>query len=143
MKNKEKFAKEIVEIVINFSNIAVNKNNIPVPCAGFDCKKCALYTGTDENRCSTQLKEWAESEYVEPKVFTEDEKAILIALPKINWVARDENGTVYLFVEKPVKKTHVWDTGGDCICVFEFSNAEFKSVLWEDTDPTSREEILK
>lgn len=143
MKNKEKFAKEIVELAIEDDSLAFDiKNKKVVPCTEIMCTECA-FDKTKIGTCYIARREWAESEYVEPKVFTEDEKAILIALPKINWAARDENGTVYLFVEKPVKKTHVWDTEGDCICVFEFSNAEFKSVLWEDSDPTSREEILR
>lgn len=65
MKNKEKFAKEIVEVAMNGSLIAVDKNNIPRDCDGFDCEKCILRTGA--GLCGEKLREWAEAEYVEPK----------------------------------------------------------------------------
>lgn len=153
MKNKEKFAKEIVEIVINFSNIAVNKNNIPVPCAGFDCEECALYPGTDEKRCSTQLKQWAESEYVEPKMFTEEEKAFIRACDNITYLTRDQYGNLYAFAgeEKPKKYFNSWGTDGPIkastpyygVFLFAITSLSFSAIKWEDDEPTSREDILR
>lgn len=141
MKNKEKFAKEIVEIAVNCDEIAVDKNGNLTTCKKISCEDCAFKH--PEITCYEQTKQWAESEYVEPKIFTEEEKAILRALPKVNWVARDENETVYFFAEKPVKKTYVWDTVGDSICLVNWSDEKFSAIKWEDSDPTSREEILK
>ena len=89
------------------------------------------------------LKQWAESEYVEPKEFTEEEKAILIALPNANWIARDSDGEVYIYTDKPEKYNSCWVVTGESFCVSMFCNAKFESVKWEDSEPTSREEILK
>ena len=101
MKNKEKFAKEIVEIAINSDSLSVSQDGKMQRCSQSQCKNCIFYAGA--GRCCDKRKEWAESEYVAPKVFTEEEKAILRALPKVNWVAKDKNGDVYLFTHQPEK----------------------------------------
>lgn len=141
MKNKEKFAKEIVEIAVNCDEIAVDKNGNLTTCKKISCEDCAFKHL--EITCYEQTKQWAESEYVEPKIFTEEEKAILRALPKVNWVARDSNGEVYIYTDKPDKYGRNWVETGESFCVSMFCNAKFKSVLWEDPEPTSREEILR
>lgn len=142
MKNKEKFAKEIVEIAIKSRPFCVGKDGKIIDCWSSPCRNCIF--SRNEERCWVQREAWAESEYVEPKVFTEKEKAILIALPKANWVARDESGEVFLYTEKPIKKSQYWFLpGGGDIPVSRFSDAKFESVKWEDIDPTSRGEILK
>lgn len=146
MKNKEKFAKEIFELAINGECLAVDKNNRPTVCTGVNCDNCILYTGTGKGACREKLKEWAEAEYIEKKVFTEEEKALLIALSKINWVAKDKNGDVYLYSNKPSKiiQGWGWDLANGCMIKLQnFSDVKFESVKWEDEEPTSREEVLK
>lgn len=140
MKKKEKFTKEIVDITVDGSNIAVNKQGVPVPCAGFICADCSLY-GFNAS-CRQKFKEWAESEYVEPKRFTEEEKAILKALPKANWIARDNDMEVYLFTDKPTKRKSGWFTNGHFCRITDYVDANFESVRCEDTEPVSREEVL-
>lgn len=66
MKNKEKWAKEIVEIAIKGECIAVEKiSGKPVSCNDMDrCKDC-LFHGRS---CSGGLKKWAEEEYMGKEV---------------------------------------------------------------------------
>lgn len=140
MKNKEKFAKEIAEIAIRGNDVAINHDGIPVSCEGlFSCKKCLLQI--QSLPCYEALKQWAETEYIEQKVFTKEEKEILKLLQKVNWVAKDKDGSVYFYYEKPCKATQTWDGSG--FCISNFSNVKFESVKWDDPEPTSREEILK
>ncbi len=66
MKNKEKYAKEIVEIAITgHSSFAVNKiTGEPETCSKLNCSNCAFnMTG---KTCNVLCREWAESEYKEP-----------------------------------------------------------------------------
>lgn len=66
MKNKEKFAKEIVEIAITgCSSFAVNKSTgEPDKCSKLTCENCAFnVTGKS---CNELCREWAEAEYKEP-----------------------------------------------------------------------------
>ena len=64
MKNKEKFAKEIVEIACSGEKLAVSSGVIR-KCYGLSCYKCSFYR--DGIECDEMRKTWAESEYVEPK----------------------------------------------------------------------------
>lgn len=64
MKNKEKYAKEILEIACCGGSIAFNKTtNKVVPCIGLCCSNCLFAHGCDE-----KIKEWCESEYIEPPI---------------------------------------------------------------------------
>lgn len=62
MKNKEKFAKEIIEIACSGSLLAVS-NGKPRSCRELKCPKCDL--DNDVVTCHEKVKVWAESEYVE------------------------------------------------------------------------------
>ena len=64
MKNKEKYANEILEIACSGSSLAFDKTtNKVVPCNGLRCSNCLFGRNCDE-----AIKEWCESEYVEPPV---------------------------------------------------------------------------
>lgn len=64
MKNKEKFAKEIIEIACLGNNLALHNGEICV-CKSLMCSECEFYNGGVP--CDSKRKAWAESEYVEPK----------------------------------------------------------------------------
>lgn len=67
MKNKEKFAKEIVEIACDRGDVAVSKAiGEPVYCNEINCRDCLL----NNKGCSNALRRWAESEYIEKPVRT-------------------------------------------------------------------------
>lgn len=36
--------------------------------------------------------------------------------PRYKYLARDENGNVYLYTEEPVKCVHIWDSDGGMAC---------------------------
>ena len=64
MLNREKYAKEIIEIAVE-SRLAV-KDGKPVKCFGMICTNCDL-CGTEKS-CIENGIEWLNSEYVEPPV---------------------------------------------------------------------------
>lgn len=83
MKNREKFAKEILDIACSGRNIAVTKDNKVVYCSDIPCESCMFNScGKHIGRaqvCLDQLHEWAESEYVEKKpTITSREKTSLM-----------------------------------------------------------------
>ncbi len=61
MKNKEKFAKEIIEIAATGSSIAM-RDGVLRECRGLPCSQCDFCS---DRECDEKVKEWAESEYVE------------------------------------------------------------------------------
>ena len=65
MKNKEKYAKEILDIACSGGSLAFDKTtNKVVPCSDILCLDCLFYN----HCCDKAIKEWCESECVEPPV---------------------------------------------------------------------------
>ena len=76
----------------------------------------------------------------DPKI-TEDEKVILRNLPeKYKWIARDENGLIFLYSKKPSKCDYSWIGYNDI--AFPYYHL-FQFIKWEDEEPYSIEELLK
>ena len=68
----------------------------------------------------------------DPKL-TEDEKVILRNLPKeYKWIARDENGCLYVYASKPKKGITIWE--GDGLPMIPFDHL-FEFIKWEDEEP--------
>lgn len=79
----------------------------------------------------------------EELTITEDEKVILRNLPgKYEWIARDENGLLYIFQDKPEKEELSWVVGFGSRCLSLFNHL-FKMVKWEDEEPWKFEDLLK
>ncbi len=65
MLNKEKYAKEILEIACDGYSVAITDGK-PRPCDGMRCTSCDF--GNTISSCRSKMKEWADSEYIEPSV---------------------------------------------------------------------------
>lgn len=64
MLNREKYAKEIIEIACNEGNIAVVNGKLE-NCRKTQCNECNFNGGTIRD-CDIKTRKWANSEYVEP-----------------------------------------------------------------------------
>ena len=67
MKNKEKFAKEILDIACSWRLFAVSNRGKVVACDYLGCENCQ---GLESRDCRKFMSEWAESEYQEPLVIS-------------------------------------------------------------------------
>ena len=66
MLNKEKYAKEILDIVCQDGTIPAVVNNVPIKCTdALDCYDCKFYYNDD---CINAFIKWANSEYKEPEI---------------------------------------------------------------------------
>ena len=75
----------------------------------------------------------------QPKL-TEDEKVILKNIPKkYKYIARDKNGLIFLYSEKPSKYDYSWIGYNDI--AFPYYHL-FQFIKWEDEEPYSIEELL-
>jgi len=61
--NKERFAKEIVEIAVDGWAVAL-KDGLPTTCAAIDCHDCDFY----HKGCHDKRIAWGNSEYIEKSV---------------------------------------------------------------------------
>ena len=66
MLNKEKYAKEILDIVCQDGTIPAVVNNVPIKCTdSLDCYDCKFYYNDD---CINAFIKWANSEYKEREI---------------------------------------------------------------------------
>ena len=66
MLNKEKYAKEILDIVCS-GNVVGKRNGHLCPCANIHCSNCE-FNKCDTSICNEEFTKWANSEYKEPEI---------------------------------------------------------------------------
>ena len=105
MTNKEKYAKEILDIACTGDNVAMRKSdNVIVGCRKLGCLDCAF--NTHGKGCNNAIEKWANSEYVEPPV---DWSKVAVDTPILvrdfaggewaqRYFAKYENGKVYTWL---------------------------------------------
>lgn len=150
MKNREKFAKEILDIACNGGSIAVTKDNKVVCCNDINCESCMFdscskHIGRSQ-ACYDRVHEWAESEYVEKPTITSKEKNFLdVLLPSCKYIARDNNNELYIYNEKPIRTDCDWYSNDGILCRIStrFFGDVFDFIKWEDEEPWSIEDLKK
>ena len=102
MTNKEKYAKEILDIACTGDRVAMrNSDNVIVGCRKLGCLDCAF--NTHGKGCYDAIEKWANSEYVEPPVdwskVAVDTPILVRGYEEESWkkrhFAKYENGIVY------------------------------------------------
>ena len=146
MKNKEKFAKEIIDVACKGDIIAVTKDNKVVGCDDIYCDQCLFDIDNLCHRGDNILYRWAESEYVEKPTITSREKKFLdMLLPECKYIARDRSNEIYVYNEKPTRTDCDWysnDGTLDYISTNLFGNM-FDFIRWEDKEPWCIEDLKK
>ena len=148
MKNKEKYAKEIVELACDGKRIAIVRQTGKIrSCYETPCREC-LFHSYDKEQCKERTREWAESEYVERPVISKRDRAFLEYIrEEYKFVARDENGNLFVYSSKPCK-----DKRFMCWCSCGCSNSpglylnynvDFPMVKWSDDKPWLIEGLKK
>lgn len=110
MKNKEKYASEIIEIACSGNGAAVCKSTgKPIDCYDIECDECSLL---GDKSCTKLRREWAESECVEKLVISKMDRSFLDYLrDRWKYMARDNiSNAVYVFTEIPEKSEEVIDS---------------------------------
>lgn len=142
MKNKERYAKEIMEIACNGNSIAVTKESgCIVPCSETFCIDCLF---CDEN-CKGKVREWAESEYIEKPVISKRDKTFLECIGEgIKYITRDMDGFLFIYGIKPHKLIDCWESGGiESNKSLEFFKLNLPMVKWSDREPWLIEDLKK
>ena len=144
MKNKEKYAKEIIDITCEGKIIAVTKDNKVVCCGDIDCEQCLF----DIGESCHDIEQWAESEYVEKPTLTANEKLFLdLIKEEYTYIARDEDGLLAIYPRKPEKKSTYWlltDNPNDTRDLYiRALDVGFDFIKWEDEEPWSIEDLKK
>lgn len=142
MKNKEKYAKEIIEIACSGSSIAITKESgCIVSCHETFCIDC-LFCHDD---CKGKVKEWAEQEYIEKQVISKRDKTFLECIAEgIKYIARNMDGFLFIYGIKPHKLIDCWESGGiELNKSLEFFKVNLPMVKWSDEEPWLIEDLKK
>ena len=143
MKNKEKYAKEIVDIACSGDSIAVmKKSGRIVSRNGIKCSLCLFCNGDCKKE---KIREWAESEYIEKQVISKRDREFLKYLSvNIQYIARDMSGRLYIYIRKPYKQIECWSSSA---CETEkdlwMFNINLPMVKWSDSEPWLIEDLKK
>ena len=140
MKNKEKYAKEIIEIACDGNCIAVDKRTGTVyPCNHILCSNCLF---VDSHNCDR--REWAESEYIEKQVISKKDRAFLEYLDNdLKYIARDKNSILMAYEHTGKKDENSWMLDSGSIKSFFRLNVQLPMVKWEDEKPWLIEDLKK
>lgn len=141
MKNKEKFAREILYIACDGEDIAVDKRTGTVcSCNYVPCSNCLFY----KIGCLKGRKDWAESEYIEKPVISKMDMAFLDYLNcNYKYIARDMSGDLCVYLSKPQKMIDYWESAGEIINMLRMFNIDFPMIKWEDCNPWLIEDLKK
>ena len=107
MKNKEKFNDKIIDFALIEDSIAVDSKGEVVSCASMvSCENCRFGAEKD---CKTAIKDWLEREYVELFVISRKDLRLLeYVKDDYKYIARDYDGDIFLYINKPEKGFGVW-----------------------------------
>lgn len=150
MINAEKYRDEILAVTNKHEYFALKADNPTVitRCNNLEqCRGCLFDNGT----CSSEKMKWLLSEYKEPVKLSKLEYDILKYLLNdtgYRYIARNkyrhEGGVynLYIFKDEPFEDSGVWCSGRDSGNEFYVFNNLFAFVKWEDSKPTSIEDVL-
>lgn len=142
MKNREKYAEELLNVACTGKKIAIDKRTMQIiNCSGLWCGNCLLNEGAD---CSANLAEWAESEYVEPAKISKKDRSFLDYLKGYKCVARDDDGKLYAYISIPKKllACDCWGADDDCKSLGRL-DIDFPMVKWSDAEPWKIDNLKK
>ena len=135
MKNREKYAEELLDIACTGKSIAIDKRTMQIRgCEGLLCEHCLL---SDYDDCDMKLAEWAESEYIEqPKISKKDRAFIDYIRDVYNFVVRNKEDKLLLDGSKPWKTDDgVWVSISGNIYGLGCFDVKLPMVKREDKEP--------
>lgn len=143
MTNREKYAKEILDIACSGDKLAMRKaDKRLIGCNKLECNGCC-FSGT--GRCSEVIQKWAEFEYIESPVISKADRAFLeYFIEKYKYIARDENGNLIVYETQPRKGESYWIWICDShLCLERHFNVDFPMIKWSDSEPWLIEDLKK
>lgn len=145
MKNREKFAKEILDIACKGNRFGVTKAGEIISCPETDCIECLFNDGYD---CDISLEQWSESEYLEKPTITSKEKAFLdLLLPKWKYIERDKNNELYVYQFKSTcndgSRGWILNNGIYYRIPVDMYGNMFAFIKWKDEEPWDIEDLKK
>ena len=122
--------------------VAISSNTGKLARCGYiKCPEC-LFSFAN---CENDIREWAESEYIEKPVISKRDRAFLEYIGTgINYITRDMDGSLFIYISKPHKLIDCWESSGcESDKSLKFFDLDFPMVKWEDSEPWLIEDLKK
>lgn len=92
-----------------------------------------MYSGDNMWTITDEMINHDKSRYY--NLLSDEERVILSNISEeFNYIARDFNGSLYIYQGKPEKRSIQWAAKGTCKHIY-FYNHSFQNVKWEDEEP--------
>ena len=143
MKNKEKYAEQLLSFACaKYDSFGVYAGTDEMEsCKIMTCEECAFFRM--KNSCHTEKLKWLDQEYIKKPVISKKDRAFLEYLnANINYIARDMDGSLYVYIRNPFNVFDYWKVVG-----FEKSKSlrmvdiDLPMVKWSDDSPWLIEDL--
>lgn len=146
MLNAEKYRDELLKFIeekdAGSFTFSKGKEGKFWQCGGRRCSECGM--SKERSNCTVARLKWLLSEYKEPVKLTRFERDILeYALKNTDYkfITRDSDSKLYFYITKPRKYNRCWQYLAQNQRRL-LSDDLFPFVQWEDSEPTSIEDVL-
>ena len=132
MLNREKYAKEIIDIACEGGNIAIVDGK-PENCRKIKCKGCVFDGGTMKY-CERKTREWANSEYVEPVEPSVDWSKVPVDTPIL---VRDSELFAWSkehFAKYEDETVYTWDYGKTSWSTYDGKMSSYKYAMLPESE---------
>lgn len=142
MINAEKFKEEILAVKNKGDDFTLDKDNQIICCQDLGCENCVF---NNDVGCSYSRMDWLLSEYKESTKVTRLEYELLKYWDgkRYKYIARDRDGALYIYRDKPSKNEDVWGTLYGHARLMKYFDDLFWFVKWEDKEPIEIKEVLE
>lgn len=141
MLNKEKFAKEIMELALNHETVSIATDGRLIPCGQVPCDYCKLYGHYEwsnspliGNKCTDNFIRWANSEYKEPEI---DWERVPVDTPVLVWDNFETNKSKRYYAGLNGRYYMAFDCGATSW------SSDGKTTLWLNCELVRKEDIQK
>lgn len=142
MKNKEKYAKEIIEVACRGGAVDERTGELKC-CSEIPCKHC-LFRERIKGSCGEEMKAWLESEYIEKPVISKKDRAFLEYLGKdLKYIARDKSEALFTYERAIEKGKYGWVYDSGVLKNLLGFSIDFPMVKWSDDKPWLIEDLKK
>ena len=142
MTNYEYWKDTVQAIWDRGKTVGITEEEVPCDCHSMCCENCIIYGG---NNCQESAFKWLMAEHVDKPKLTRKERQFC-ELVETGYIARDFNGNVYYYNNRPDKEGTLWYSipkNSINLKYILFSDNHFKFIEWSDKEPWAIEDLLK
>ena len=138
MTNFEKYKDEILKLTEHTCHFGLVNGRL-LSCYEMNCSNCKF----DVKNCVKTRFQWLYEEHNEPAPKLKPKERVFCEAfyEDYFYIARDDDGLLFLYECEPVKAADIWSAMGDCN--IRLNESLFPFIDWTDEKPWSIADLLK